>query len=192
MTQPYHPYVFKDGRFLGAFEAMYRDGASGSFDAWLQDDVSAHPVLEALSGVQASRVLDLGCGKGALTDAIRQQTGADSVRGIDCSPTAVRIAKDRYEGIKFQVADIPRAIRRWGSQDLIVASEVLSYIPTWREVVGDMLAASKLVCVGLFIPDNPNGYVPSHQALVEALTLHGSIIKEVDLGHSRLVYLVQS
>jgi trans-aconitate methyltransferase len=192
MTQPYHPYIFKDGHFVGEFETMYRDGSSQAFDPWFQDDVRAHPILALLDGIKASSVLDLGCGKGALTDAIRQRTGAANIRGIDCSPTAIRIAKQRYRGIAFQVANVPKAVRRWGNQDLVVASEVLSYIPTWADVIADMLATGKLICVGLFVPKNPSGYVPSHETLVKAISSHGTITRAMDLGHDRVLYLARA
>jgi hypothetical protein len=58
----------------------------------------------------------------------------------------------------------------------------VSYIPTWREIIAEMMAVSTMACVGFAIPDNPNSYVPSPKALVEALSLHESIIKPIDEG----------
>jgi trans-aconitate methyltransferase len=102
--------------FLGEFEASYKNGASLYVDAWLQGNVRAHPTFDALAGVTATQVVDFGCGKGTLTGAIRQTNSAYFIRGIDGSPAAVRIAKNRYGGIKFQVANLPRAILRYGSR----------------------------------------------------------------------------
>lgn len=79
-------------------------------DAWSARDYAANarfvsdlggPVMELLDPKPGERILDLGCGDGALTEAIRA-AGAE-VRGVDASPDMVAAAKGR--GLEAEVAD---------------------------------------------------------------------------------------
>ena len=63
---------------------------------------------EALAGLPASAVLDVGCGEGwytaALLDTLRGAGAEPEVCGIDVSKSAVRAAAKRHKGIAFAVA----------------------------------------------------------------------------------------
>ena len=193
MAEPYHPYVFQDGRFVGDFESMYRSGERDSFDPWHQDDVENAWILELLEGQRADQLLDLGCGKGALTAKVAQQVGALLTRGIDCSPTAIRAAKERYPSLQFHVGDVMRAVDRWGYQDLVIASEILSYVPNWRELVGKALRSAAVVCISLYLPSDPIGYVKSFDDLITAVETHGGTIeKRIGSQQDRIALLVRS
>lgn len=192
MAEPYDPYVFQDGRFKGAFESMYQAGERDSFDAWHQDDVEAHRILKLLQGRRFRRFLDLGCGKGALTAKVAEQIGAVVTRGIDCSATAVRIAKDRYPHLRFHVGDAMRAVDRWGYQDLVLASEVLSYIPDWRELTAKAFRSAAFVCISLYLPPEPIGYVKSLDDLTRTIKVLGTVEEQIDSDPDRVALLVRS
>ena len=124
----YHDYVIKDGRFIGAFEQMYRHCP----DPWHQDDPDVGGLAEdiglaMLSRQKYTRTLDLGCGKGRFTNGIFQSTGSQ-VTGVDTSPTAIEIARSRYPGIDFQVATAPTLPFPDGHFDLAVSAELLWYL----------------------------------------------------------------
>jgi trans-aconitate methyltransferase len=60
-------------------------------------------VLELLDVKRKERVLDLGCGTGHLTQRIQERGGI--VTGIDSSPEMIKLAKETYPNVDFEVAD---------------------------------------------------------------------------------------
>jgi SAM-dependent methyltransferase len=63
------------------------------------------PQLADLAGVRAGqRVLDVGCGPGALTAELVGRVGEDSVRAIDPSEAFVAAARARHPGVDVQRA----------------------------------------------------------------------------------------
>ena len=60
-------------------------------------------VLKLLTVGPGSKVVDLGCGNGSLTD--RLQSLGYQVMGIDASPAMLEIARKEYPNISFQQAD---------------------------------------------------------------------------------------
>ncbi|GEK79994.1 SAM-dependent methyltransferase [Agrococcus baldri] len=86
-------------------------------------------VLEALPLREGLRVLEVGCGPGALARAMAERVGATgSVLGIDRSPTAIQAAErvSDHGSLDFRVAAIER-FRLMGRErpfDLVVAIRV--------------------------------------------------------------------
>jgi SAM-dependent methyltransferase len=63
------------------------------------------PQLADLAGVRAGqRVLDVGCGPGALTAELVDRVGDDAVFAVDPSEAFVAAARDRYPGVDVQRA----------------------------------------------------------------------------------------
>jgi hypothetical protein len=95
--------------------------------------------------------------------------------GVDVSPTAVHIARGRYPRLDFQVADLNdsntvsellRSLKNSESPSvLVVMSQVLSYLSEWREVVMAVSGNSNEFVVGLYLPDDPIGFVKSRDEL---------------------------
>lgn len=175
----YHEFVFNQAerRFIGEFEEMYQQEQVSCFDSWHQDDLRSREDAAAITRVVADQhfdwLVDLGCGKGALTNALSNV--ADRSLGVDVSPTAVRIAQERYPHLDFLVADINdasivRQVLRSLKQTepkkvLVVLSQVLSYLSQWREVVAAVSRESSEFLVGLYLPIDPIGFVKSRDEL---------------------------
>ena len=85
----YHKYVFdvEKRTFIGDFENMYAHESIEKFDSWHQDTI-----------------VDIGCGKGALTHILKKKN--NTCLGIDISQTAIDVAKERFNDIDFVVCDI--------------------------------------------------------------------------------------
>ena len=63
------------------------------------------PQLADFAGVEAGqRVLDVGCGPGALTTELVSRLGADNVAAVDPSPPFVEAALARHPGVEVQLA----------------------------------------------------------------------------------------
>lgn len=75
------------------------------------------------------RVLDIGCGEGHITDAIRMLSERVAVCGIDYSITAIESAHRTYSEVKFAVGDayqLPYAALQF---DLVVCNNIWEHVP---------------------------------------------------------------
>jgi uncharacterized protein YceH (UPF0502 family)/protein-L-isoaspartate O-methyltransferase len=99
----------RDQRVRSTYAAVARDYAETlapelddlPFERWLLDRVAAE--------AGARPVVDAGCGPGHVT-AYLAAAGANA-RGIDLTPEMVEQARDRFPGLRFDVADLTRLIR---------------------------------------------------------------------------------
>jgi 2-polyprenyl-3-methyl-5-hydroxy-6-metoxy-1,4-benzoquinol methylase len=79
-----------------------------------------------------SRVLDVGCGTGVITDAIRRQKSA-SIIGIE--PDAERAQRAVARGLDVHLGVLsPDFIRQHGPFDYIVFADVLEHLPNRAEI----------------------------------------------------------
>jgi len=186
----YHEFVFNQAerRFIGEFEEMYQQEQVSCFDSWHQDDLRSREDAAAIMRVVADQhfdwLVDLGCGKGALTSALSNV--ADRSLGVDVSPTAIRIAQERYPHLDFLVADINdasivrqvlRSLKQTESKKvLVVLSQVLSYLSQWREVVAAVSQESSEFLVGLYLPIDPIGFVKSRDELESVIKDSANIL----------------
>jgi cyclopropane fatty-acyl-phospholipid synthase-like methyltransferase len=110
-----------------------RDFSQHGFSDMAQVDV----MLARLNLGPKDRVLDLGCGNGAMAEYIAQETGA-RVSGIDYIPEAIRQAKERAESrpdrLSFYVGDIGHLVDAQGqlpfrphSFDALIAVDTLYF-----------------------------------------------------------------
>jgi SAM-dependent methyltransferase len=103
------------------------------------------PAMRALLGdVAGARVLDLGCGAGAL--AAEQVAGGARVVGIDVSPRMVALARERLAavdagaGASFLVGDALAVARGFGDGafDVVAASLMMHYVHDWAALLGEL------------------------------------------------------
>jgi len=105
----YHKYVFdiQNRKFVGNFEEMYQDEKKDNFDSWHQEDtrqLNRKIDLAVLENYNFSKIIDIGCGKGALTHLLKKRN--NQVLGLDISETAISVAKERFPDIDFLVIDV--------------------------------------------------------------------------------------
>jgi 2-polyprenyl-3-methyl-5-hydroxy-6-metoxy-1,4-benzoquinol methylase len=103
-----------------AFEGTFRGDA-----ARLQPVFERYLMMLADAGQQP--VLDLGCGRGAFLEMLRER-GVDA-RGIDIDPHAVAIARSR--GLDVSEGDLLEALRAWPDASLgaVVSFQVVEHLP---------------------------------------------------------------
>lgn len=96
-SKDYHDYVFREGKLVGEFEAMYRNSEG---IPWHQDEqeswVDVRLTSEMLRDVGSyDEIHDLGCGLGHYLAIMRSRIGSESCRcvGYDISETACAKAK---------------------------------------------------------------------------------------------------
>ena len=142
----------------------YRDGQARLSHAYLG------PAMRAFSRSlpAGARIVDLGCGNGALT-ATLLGAGAE-IHGIDGSESGIEWATRCYRGIAFRQGDITGNLRTLGlepdSFDAVVAAEVIEHVYEPRRMASN---AFELLKPGgaLFLTTPYHGYLKN---LVLALT----------------------
>jgi SAM-dependent methyltransferase len=108
-------------------EAYAADNETNAFNALYE-----RPAMLALLGeVRGKRVLDAGCGAGALAQALVER-GA-TVSGFEISPRMAALARRRLDGrAAIEEADLGQPLRYAdGAFDLVAASLVLHYLEDW-------------------------------------------------------------
>jgi SAM-dependent methyltransferase len=121
-------------RQYDAMSQVYRDGNDrGSFNARYERPAT----ISLLGDVAGRRVLDAGCGPGALTEWLVEHGAA--VTAVDVSPEMVRLARERVGArARMQVADLAGPLPlETGSMDVVVASLAMHYIADWDLPLGE-------------------------------------------------------
>jgi 2-polyprenyl-3-methyl-5-hydroxy-6-metoxy-1,4-benzoquinol methylase len=122
-------------RLREEWEHWYQRPDPWDYEGTDEDLLRTETMLSRLCGRHFKRALDLGCGEGRLTNEIAGV--ADQVVGYDISGTAIQRARTRYPRVEFRQGDLmdvlanPEVLR--APFDLIVAAEVLYYLPTDEE-----------------------------------------------------------
>lgn len=163
----YRDYVIKDGVFIGKFEEMYRDIP----DPWgCLEKVNALSNRLLLAQLQdfapQSRVLDVGCGLGALTALIQKATQAEDMSACDVSTVAIEKAKAVAPGVHFFVHDLvqnPFLPFPDRSFSLVVMAEVTWYVlpvllKAYREFRRLLDSTGRLVIKQAFLPHGQQKY----------------------------------
>lgn len=121
-------------RQYDAMSVVYRDGNNqGSYNAYYERPAT----ISLLGNVTGLRVLDAGCGPGALTEWLVGHGAA--VTAVDVSPEMVRIAQERVgDRARVQVADLAGPLPlETGSVDMVVASLAMHYVADWDVPLGE-------------------------------------------------------
>jgi trans-aconitate methyltransferase len=114
----------------------------------------AKGLVELLAPKAGERILDLGCGTGALTAEIAAR-GAE-VLGVDRSEEMIAQAMKKFPALRFEVMDV-RELRfntdradkaREAAFDAVFSNAVLHWIPEAEEVIAGVARALKAACVG--------------------------------------------
>ena len=78
----------------------------------------------------ARRILEVGCGEGAVTEKLAAAFPDATILAIDITPRAGRLYRGRAEGVEFRTATVQDVARdNPGQFDLVVMSDVVHHIP---------------------------------------------------------------
>jgi len=84
------------------------------------------------------RVLDVGCGPGALTGELVERFGPSSVAAVDPSQSFVSAARERYPGVDFQLASAENLPFDDATFDAVLAQLVVHFTPEPVRALGEM------------------------------------------------------
>ena len=139
-------------------DSLWRDTASASAErardlaarlerrAKAEDEVAARDAYLGLLGIAAGeRVLDVGCGSGAVTREIARRVGAGGrVVGLDPSPALLAVARDLAaeaglaDRLDFREGTALRLPFPDGSFDAVVCVTVLSHVPGGETAIPEL------------------------------------------------------
>ena len=80
--------------------------------------------IKKLDGVKS--ICDLGCGNGHITG--RLAALGYQVTGVDASASGIKLARRTYPGVEFVETFIDRDLKRLGSFDLVISSDVIEHL----------------------------------------------------------------
>ena len=131
MTSPASgPVLFTNAPAYQAFMGRYSDLLAPNF--------------AAAGGITAGqRVLDVGCGAGALTTVLAELVGADHLAGIDPSEPFVAAARERVPGADLRVGPAEALPFEDGSFDAAVSQLVFHFVDDPAQAVAEMRRATR-------------------------------------------------
>jgi len=92
---------------------------------------TVHATLRYLDVPDDARILDIGCGTGALLSPLHQRQPALRLTGVDLSPSMLRIARQRLrEDVRLVEASAPQLPFASASFDGVVSVSSFHYWPT--------------------------------------------------------------
>ena len=132
MAEETGPYVWHGSDAYEAYMGRWSRPLAEAFLAWF-----AVP--------PGRRWLDVGCGTGALTDAILDATDPIAVVGIDPSPEFLDVAQSQIADprVRFAVGDARALPVASDDFDAVVAGLVLHFVPDPHIAVAEMVRATR-------------------------------------------------
>lgn len=112
-------------------------GAFGPYERWVSETYrSIYVDIDDFAGrvrqwtPAARRILEVGCGEGAVTERLRITYPDAKITGIDIMPRVGRLYRGPLEGIRFLQCSVQNiAATEPGQYDLAVLCDVLHHIP---------------------------------------------------------------
>jgi SAM-dependent methyltransferase len=125
----------------GAEAQLYADwralGAKGKADHVIR--------LCRQAGIHPTKILDVGCGDGALLSELRRRHFGQTLQGVEITEGAVQIAGARTEIDSVQLYDGARLEFPDGAFDLGILSHVLEHVPDPAALLAELGRACKTV-----------------------------------------------
>lgn len=132
--------------------AEVSEGLTGSYDRWrssrlgqITDALERDVLFERLKSVAGLRILDVGCGDGALASELARR-GA-SVTGLDPDEAMLRLARRRTEAQRLSLRLVQGRAERLpfgdASFDRVLAVTVLCFVPEGERAVAEMARVLK-------------------------------------------------
>ena len=128
-------YDDMDERKIQAYYEAHPEGVPGIPD--IPEMYQLHERhLKWVRRLTPERLLDAGCGKGFLGQAVSPFCG--KYHGLDFSSTAVSLAEKRVPHGTFSVASVCSLPYPENTFDCVVCSEVLEHVPRYQQVLSEI------------------------------------------------------
>lgn len=128
-------------KFYDTFADNYDESRYGTENQKLLDTSAKMVVLDLLGNIEGKNILDCGCGTGRFTN-IFTRSGANA-KGVDISKNMLRIAKRKIPSATFINGDVFRLPFKEKEFDIVVCSQVLTHLHTYKEPLLEMKRVMK-------------------------------------------------
>lgn len=146
-----------------------------------------------LAGVEAGqRVIDVGCGPGALVAELVRRLGADSVAAVDPSEPFVEAARARYPGVDVRLAPAEDLPFPGDAFDAALAQLVVHFMADPIAGLGEMVRVTRPGgAVAACVWDLAGGRAPLSPFWQAARELDPNVTDESDLAGAREGHLAE-
>lgn len=118
--------------------ASYRAGKpSPTFDALV--DILVHNIRELYN----RSLLEIGCSSGYHSEVLRCRGVEASYQGCDFSPAFIRLARQMYPAIRFDIEDATRLSYNSDSFDIVVSGCCLLHISEYEKAIAEAARVSR-------------------------------------------------
>ncbi len=136
-----------------AFEAAGWSARAGTYDALMArvTAVAIEPLLDAAAVGPGMRVLDVGCGPGALSAAAAAR-GAHVV-GVDLAEGMLAEARRRHPSVEFVCADAEALPFDDGSFDVALGAFLVNHLPDAETAIAEMRRVAGRIALAAWGPE---------------------------------------
>jgi Methylase involved in ubiquinone/menaquinone biosynthesis len=182
-------------------------GSVGEYDATVSFDVAADAydlfmgrystllasqMADLADVVAGERVLDVGCGPGALASELVRRVGADRVAAVDPSEPFVTAARARHPGVDVRQAPAEALPFPGETFDATLAQLVVHFMTDPVGGIGEMARVTRMGgVVAASVWDHAGGMGPVSRFWDAARELDPSVVDEGDLAGAREGHLVE-
>ena len=173
---------------------MSFDVAADSYDRFMGRYSSRlSPQMADFAGVRAGqRVLDVGCGPGALTKELVDRLGADHVAAVDPSPPFVEAVRSRNPGVDIRHASAEQLPFDDASFDAAIAQLVVHFMADPAAGISEMTRVTKPDgVVAACVWDHAGSQGPLHAFWEAARELDPNVRDESKLAGAREGHLAE-
>ena len=173
---------------------MTFDVAAEAYDAFMgRYSRLLSPQLADLAGITAGqRVLDVGCGPGALTGELVTRVGAAAVAAIDPSTSFVEATRARFPGVDVRLASADALPFTDGGFDAVLTQLVVHFLP---DPVAGLVEMARVArpdgVLAASVWDHAGGLGPLGLFWVVARELDPDVLDESDLPGARAGHLAE-
>lgn len=118
-------------------------------------------LIQRIALADPYRIVDLGCGPGNSTEALRRRWPGASITGLDSSPEMIEAARQAYPSGAWEVADAAR----WSAPepcDLVFANALLQWIPDHQRMCRRLM---EQVALAVQLPAEAHYESPVHREI---------------------------
>jgi len=94
-----------------------------------------HDLINRIEVKNPHRILDIGCGPGNSTAALRDHWKEAEITGIDFSETMIKKARKDHPELQFMIGDAGKDLSHLGEFDLVFANASLQWIPDHENLI---------------------------------------------------------
>src|SRR3989338_7444966 len=107
---------------------------------WFHQKWGVKSLLDWITVTKASKILEVGCGKGTTTFCIAQRFPDASIIGLDYDSHQIKLAQkeNKIKNITFVVGDAERLTYSSGRFDVVVEVLSLHHMPNWKKAIAEI------------------------------------------------------